>query len=79
MAMLYARAHNDKVSKLILLNPVDPEKAARQHLTEEIQSRNEQFTETDWSKDEAWSNEVDNYNQNKEYLTFRQTQQVKTT
>ncbi|WEJ61852.1 alpha/beta fold hydrolase [Thiomicrorhabdus lithotrophica] len=76
MAMLYARAHNDKVSKLILLNPVDPEKAAMQHLTEEIQSRNEKFTETDWSKDEAWSNEVDNSNQNIEYLTLRQIQQV---
>ena len=76
MAMLYARAHNDKVSKLILLNPVDPEKAAMQHLTEEIQSRNEQFTETDWSKDEAWSNEVDNSNLNIEHLTLRQIQQV---
>lgn len=76
MAMLYARAHNDKVAKLILLNPVDPEKSAMQHLTEEIQSRNEEFNEIDWDKDEAWSNEVDNSQLDIDYLTLRQIQQV---
>lgn len=76
MAMLYARTHNQKVSKLILLNPVDPEKAAMQNLTEEIQNRNAQFTTSDWDSDEAWTNEVDNSTQNLEHITLRQIQQV---
>ncbi|HHS99242.1 MAG TPA: alpha/beta hydrolase [Thiomicrospira sp.] len=76
MAMLYAKAHNDKVSKLILLNPVDPHKASMQQLTEQINQRNNQFVEQDWNSEENWNNEVDNINQDIEHLTLRQIQQV---
>lgn len=76
MAMLYAQTHNEKVAKIILLNPVDPEKAAMQNLTDEIHLRNGENIEIDWESDQAWSNEIDESQQSLDHLTLRQIQQV---
>jgi proline iminopeptidase len=76
MAMLYARAHPDKVAKIIMLNPVDPEKAAMQNLTDEIQARNQANIDHNWDDDQAWSNSFPESQQDLEYLTLRQIQQV---
>jgi len=76
MAMLYAQSHNNKVAKIILLNPVDPEKAAMQNLTDEIHLRNQENVNVDWDSDQAWSNEIGDQNQDLEHLTLRQIQQV---
>ena len=76
MAMLYARAHPDKIAKIIMLNPVDPEKAAMQNLTDEIHARNQSTVEQAWDHDQAWSNSFPESQQDLEYLTLRQIQQV---
>ena len=75
MAMLYQRAHPDAVNKLILLNPVDPEKKAMEHLTTEIDQRNTLETSDNTPLEEDWDNSVpQNIDLNK--ITLRQIQQV---
>lgn len=58
MALLYTRQHPEAVSKLIFLNPVDPEKLAMQQLTEDIHERNGQENQTPQSEEDAWDNTV---------------------
>lgn len=60
MAMLYTRKYPDKVTQLLLLNPVDPEKNAMRDLTENIHQKNQQLNNTDWDDESAWDNEVSN-------------------
>lgn len=58
MALLYARHHPEKVAQIVLLNPVDPEKQAMQHLTETIHERNRQQLAASWDDESAWNNAV---------------------
>ncbi len=60
MAMLYTREFPNKVSQLLLLNPVDPEKNAMRDLTENIHQKNQQLQNTTWDDESAWDNEISN-------------------
>lgn len=74
MAMLYQRQHPEAVHKLILLNPVDPEKKAMQHLHEDIHAANQDGT--DWDDESAWNNDYDDSPEALAELTQRQIEQV---
>jgi len=76
MAMLYTRAHQDSVDRIILLNPVDPQKKAMEHLTAEIHERNTQETDTKWDDDSAWEQTTEIKPEDIQYITLRQIQQV---
>lgn len=76
MAMLYMRDYPEMVEKLILLNPVDPEKKAMAQLTEAIHQRNQQFQDRDWDDESAWENNTDVAVEDVERITLRQIQQV---
>lgn len=58
MALLYARHYPEKVAHIMLLNPVDPEKQAMQHLTETIHERNRLQLEPTWDDESAWNNAI---------------------
>lgn len=76
MAMLYAREHSERVSKIILVNPVDPDKASMQNLTVEIHARNQENATEDWDSEAAWSNSSSDLAADIERITLRQIQQV---
>lgn len=76
MAMLYAREHPQAVAKLILLNPVDPEKKAMAQLTETIHQRNMQLQQNAWDDEAAWENNTEVAEEDIERITLRQIQQV---
>lgn len=59
MAMLYAREHSEHVERIILLNPVDPEKSSMQALTEAIHKRNLEELQQNWDDDSAWDNAIE--------------------
>lgn len=74
MAMLYQREHPEAVQKLILLNPVDPEKKAMQHLHEDIHAANQ--GDMSWDNEAAWNNDYDDSPEALAALTQRQIEQV---
>ena len=59
MAMLYAREYPNHVNRIILLNPVDPEKSSMQALTEAIHQRNLKELNQRWDDDSAWENTIE--------------------
>ncbi|BBP47039.1 hypothetical protein THMIRHAS_24120 [Thiosulfatimonas sediminis] len=76
MAMLYTREYPEAVKKLVLLNPVDPEKKAMAQLTESIHERNMQLQSPAWDDEAAWENKTEVAEEDLEYITLRQIQQV---
>jgi len=76
MAMIYTRHYADDIAKIILLNPVDPQKKAMQNLTDEIHNRNNQELEIKWNDDSAWENNTSTNENNIKHITLRQIQQV---
>ena len=76
MAMLYTRTHPDSVKSLILLNPVDPQKKAMEHLTAEIHERNTAETKVNWDDESAWEHVTEIDPGDIQYITLRQIQQV---
>lgn len=76
MAMLYVREYPDNIDKVILLNPVDPEKKAMENLTEEIDLRNRQETQANWDDDSAWEQKTEIQANEVDRITLRQIQQV---
>lgn len=76
MALLYLREYPEQVDKVILLNPVDPEKKAMQNLTDEIHQRNQMETEQKWDDDAAWTQKTEVAQSEIERITLRQIQQV---
>ena len=76
MAMLYLREHPENINKVILLNPVDPEKKAMEHLTAEIDLRNREETNAAWDDEDAWEQKTDVKDSEIDRITLRQIQQV---
>ena len=76
MAMLYTRSHPDSVEKIILLNPVDPQKKAMAQLTDEIHERNTQETNAQWDDESAWEHATEIKPEDIQHITLRQIQQV---
>lgn len=76
MAMLYVREHPLNIEKIILLNPVDPEKKAMENLTAEIDLRNRQETQSDWDDESAWEQKTEVQANEVDRITLRQIQQV---
>ncbi|MBN2646762.1 MAG: alpha/beta hydrolase [Thiotrichales bacterium] len=76
MAMLYQRTYPDAVNKVILLNPVDPEKRAMSQLTETIDKRNRSLQETAWDDESAWEQKTQIDVEDIPRITLRQIQQV---
>ena len=76
MAMLYTRNYTDDVAKIILLNPVDPQKKAMENLTDEIHNRNSQEVVVQWDDEQAWENKTKIEQEDIEHITLRQIQQV---
>ncbi len=54
MALLYTRAHPERVARLLLLNPVDPGLASMRHITTEIAERRGDVP--GWDDPAAWDN-----------------------
>ncbi|MBN2866575.1 MAG: alpha/beta hydrolase [Thiotrichales bacterium] len=76
MAMLYTRANPDDVERIILLNPVDPQKKAMENLTAEIHERNTQETDAKWDDESAWEHTTEFNEADLQTVTLRQIQQV---
>lgn len=76
MAKLYLRSHAENIQKVILLNPVDPEKKAMENLTAEIDLRNRQETQVAWDDDSAWEQKTEVAADELESITLKQIQQV---
>lgn len=58
MAMKYALAYPEAVERLILINPVDPNKSAMTGLTETIHHRDQTERAPAWDDNSAWDNSV---------------------
>ena len=54
MALLYTRAHPDSVERLVLLNPVDPERRAMRNVIEQIDRRRARELGEAWDDEQAW-------------------------
>ncbi|WP_322521993.1 alpha/beta hydrolase [Guyparkeria halophila] len=54
MALLYTRAHPDAVRRLVLLNPVDPERRAMRDVAEQIDRRRARERGEAWDDERAW-------------------------
>jgi len=54
MALLYTRAHPDAVQRLVLLNPVDPERLAMRDVAEQIDRRRARALGEAWDDESAW-------------------------
>lgn len=54
MAMLYTRAHPNAVRRLVLLNPVDPERLAMRDVAEQIDRRRARALDEAWDDESAW-------------------------
>ena len=54
MAWLYTRAHPDMVRRLVLLNPVDPERRAMRDVIEQIDRRRARELDEAWDDEGAW-------------------------
>lgn len=76
MAMLYTRQYPESVEKIILLNPVDPQKKAMAQLTDEIHERNNREIKAQWDNEQAWENVTEFNEADLETVTLRQIQQV---
>jgi pimeloyl-ACP methyl ester carboxylesterase len=75
MAMRYTQAYPERVSKLILLNPVDPEKRALRHLSRDIHQRLLAQSARSWDDEQAWENALQE-DLSVERLALRQIRQV---
>ncbi|KTG16489.1 MULTISPECIES: alpha/beta hydrolase [unclassified Guyparkeria] len=58
MALVYTRSRPDAVSRIVMLNPVDPERRALRDLTVEIDNRREAAVGDDWPSESDWDNSV---------------------
>lgn len=76
MAMLYQRQYPNAIEKIILINPVDPEKKAMQHLTTEIAIRNVEEQKIDWDDESHWQQNTAVGLNDVKRITLRQIQQV---
>lgn len=76
MTMLYAREYPHQVSKMILLNPVDPEKKSLLHLTTEIDQRNRQQQLEIWDDELNWQQKTAVSKDEFDSITLKQIQQV---
>lgn len=76
MAMLYQRQYPSNIEKVILLNPVDPEKKSMLNLTAEIDQRNRLEKGLKWDSEEAWEQKTDISINEVEAITLKQITQV---
>lgn len=76
MAMLYAREFPLEVAKIILLNPVDPEKKAMQNLTREIDLRNRTELNLNWDDEANWEHKTEVAESELDRITLKQIKQV---
>ncbi|RRQ24081.1 alpha/beta fold hydrolase [Guyparkeria sp. SCN-R1] len=53
-ALLYTRTHPDAVHRLVLLNPVDPERRAMRDVAEQIDRRRSRELGESWDDERAW-------------------------
>lgn len=58
MALVFTRSHPEAVSRIVMLNPVDPERRALRDLTVEIDNRRAAATGGDWPSESDWDNSV---------------------
>ena len=58
MALRYTRAHPDAVDRIVMLNPVDPERRALRDLTVEIDNRRAAETGEEWPRASDWDNAI---------------------
>ncbi|MFN2381808.1 MAG: alpha/beta fold hydrolase [Guyparkeria sp.] len=58
MALLYTRAHPESVQRLLLLNPVDPERRAMRDVIEQIDRRRARELGEAWDDEQAWEQEI---------------------
>lgn len=59
MALVYTRSHPDAVDRIVMLNPVDPERRALRDLTVEIDNRREAaIGKEDWPSESDWDNRI---------------------
>ncbi|MFO7809630.1 alpha/beta fold hydrolase [Guyparkeria sp.] len=59
MALLYTRAHPDAVRRLVLLNPVDPERRAMRDVAEQIDRRRSRELGEAWDDELAWEQPIE--------------------
>lgn len=76
MALLYLREHPKEIDRVILLNPVDPEKKAMQHLTDEIHQRHQQEVSAQWDDESAWEQKTEISAKAMSQMTMRQIELV---
>ncbi len=76
MAMLYAREFPQYVAKIILLNPVDPEKKAMRNLTREIDLRNRTELNLAWDDEANWEHKTEVAESELDRITLKQIKQV---
>ena len=76
MALLYLRESPEYVDRVILLNPVDPQKRSMQHLTAEISARNLSENGIPWDDESAWEQKTHVADDEVERITLRQIEQV---
>lgn len=58
MALVYTRSRPGAVSRIVMLNPVDPERRALRDLTVEIDNRREAAIGGDWPSESDWDNSI---------------------
>ncbi|HZJ81155.1 MAG TPA: alpha/beta fold hydrolase, partial [Guyparkeria sp.] len=54
MALMYTREHRSHVRRLVLLNPVDPERHGLRHIAEQIDERRDKALSQRWDREAAW-------------------------
>ncbi len=59
MAMLYTRDHPAAVRRLVLLNPVDPERRGMRNVVEQIDRRRARESDQAWDGESAWEQRMD--------------------
>lgn len=58
MALLYTRVHTESVQRLVLLNPVDPERRAMRNVAEQIDVRRSTALSEAWDREQAWEQRI---------------------
>lgn len=59
MALLYTREHPGAVRRIVMLNPVDPERRGLRDLTVEIDNRRAAAIGADWPSESDWDNRIE--------------------
>jgi pimeloyl-ACP methyl ester carboxylesterase len=74
MALLYAKHYPEHVEKLVLLNPVDPEKKGLADILDRINARQQQHNPKDWDAD--WDTEQSTLTRTEDEIKLYQIRQV---